>query len=363
VDARQREREASARVGSLVGGKYRLMSVLGVGGMGAVFSAVHQFTDRTVALKLLHPHLAGEVNVQRFLQEAKASALIDHPRVAQVLDAGEDGAGGLYLAMEHLQGQDLGARIRAGQTPPALMLEVGIQVLEALEAAHAKGLVHRDIKPANLFLVDAPDGKVDARVLDFGVARRLDPAARRLTQAGGVVGTPYFMSPEQMCGEAVDGRTDLWALGVVLFYGLAGILPFRNESYVDLLKDMLRVGPASLQIAQPELDPRLAVAVEVALAPKIEDRYPDAASMRAALEAVRSRRLDHLEQATLRMAERQERTIEDTPRAPTPDAPPRWAGALDALEDEIRALEDRRPTTAPSPESTSRPWWPFGRRR
>jgi serine/threonine protein kinase len=358
--ARQREREASARVGTLVAGKYRLISVLGVGGMGAVFAAVHQLTERKVALKLLHPHLAGEVNVQRFLQEAKASALIEHPRVAQVLDAGEVEGGSLYLAMEHLQGEDLGARIRAGGTPPALMLEVGIQVLEALEAAHAKRLIHRDIKPANLFLVRTPDGAVDARVLDFGVARRLDPAARRLTQAGGVVGTPYFMSPEQMCGEAVDGRADLWALGVVLYYGLAGFLPFRNESYVDLLKDMLRSGPPDLCVAQPELDPRLAAAVEVALAPKLEDRYPDAPSMRAALVALRSTRLERLEQATLRIAEREARTALVTPRPPPAAPAPRWAGALDALDHESEALEGKRP--APPAPPPPRGWWPFGKK-
>ncbi|MCA9553420.1 MAG: serine/threonine protein kinase [Myxococcales bacterium] len=355
--------------------RYRLVHKLGVGGMAEVFLAQQRGLagfEKLVVIKRVLPQLrqdSGFVNM--LLAEARLAAGLRHPNIVEIYDVHRD-EGDFFIVMEYLAGEDLRlmlatARKAGFRFPVGVAGRIISDASAGLDFAHRAvdadgrplGVVHRDIGPTNIILTYHGISKV----LDFGVARRLDPAARRLTQAGGVVGTPYFMSPEQMCGEAVDGRTDLWALGVVLFYGLAGILPFRNESYVDLLKDMLRVGPASLQIAQPELDPRLAVAVEVALAPKIEDRYPDAASMRAALEAVRSRRLDHLEQATLRMAERQERTIEDTPRAPTPDAPPRWAGALDALEDEIRALEDRRPTTAPSPESTSRPWWPFGRRR
>lgn len=340
---------AEAQLGRLLVGKYRLLSVLGVGGMGSVFLAVHEFTDRKVALKVMHPQLARGVNVQRFLREAKASAQIQHPRVAQVLDAGEDPEDGLYLAMEYLEGEDLGQHIRRGRLSSQVVTQVGLQALEALEVAHGRGFVHRDIKPGNLLLVTGPAEVVDTRVLDFGVARRAAPSQARLTQAGHVVGTPYFMSPEQMCGEEVDGRADLWGLGVVMYYALSRTLPFSNASYVDLLGDMLRTGAAPVNVHVPEVHSGLAAVLQTALAPRIEDRYPDAAQMRAALVA-------------LEVTPRPLRVPDPVPAGPRGDKstpPPAWAPPLEALEAEIQALEAKRPVAAPEPPRT---WWPFGKK-
>jgi len=351
LEQKEHARAAAARLGGLVDDKYHLSSVLGVGGMGAVFAAQHRFTDRKVAVKLLHPKYAKGKNLQRFLQEAKAAAHIDHARIAQVLDAGQTSSGELYLVMELLEGEDLGGAIREGRAGPDRLVQVGLQTLEALDKAHTAGFVHRDIKPGNIFLCGEPGGPVDARLLDFGVARRLDSGAQRLTQAGAVVGTPYFMSPEQMCGEAVDGRADLWALGVVLFYGLTGSLPFRAETYVALLRDMLDTGPPSPRVLKPELDPTLAEVVTRCLSPHIEDRYPDAAQMRAALAGVASgaRRSPTPPLESVRVAPAPEPP--PATRAPAQERPPAWASALEAIESEISALE-----APPAPPAKKAGW-------
>ena len=358
--SKERKAQAQARVGELLAGKYRLVSVLGVGGMGSVFSALHQYTDRRVALKLLHGDLARGVNVQRFLREAKAAAQIDHPRVAQVLDAGQDGEGGLYLAMEHLEGEDLGAHIRRGDLSTQSMVTLCAQILEALEAAHDKGFIHRDIKPGNIFLVDHSRGEVDARLLDFGVARRQQPAAPRLTQAGHVVGTPYFMSPEQMCGEPVDARADLWALGVVLYYGVAGRLPFRSPDYVELLKQMLKVGPPPIEELTEEAPSVAKDVLRRALCPQLEGRFDSAGQMRQLLLGARDG-----EGAPVVAAGR---LRAQTPPAQSPvarDQEAPWAPALDALEREIQSLEAK--STQESQDrakaSPKRRWgWPFSKK-
>ncbi|MEO1334167.1 MAG: serine/threonine-protein kinase, partial [Myxococcota bacterium] len=280
--------EAERRLGHRIAGKYHLRDVLGVGGMGVVYAAWHQFTERMVALKLLHASIARtQTHAQRFLQEATASGAIGHPGIAEALDAGRDADGCLYVAFELLKGEDLGAAIVGGRASPLRVLEVSEEVLSALSAAHNEGFIHRDIKPANIFLLDQSKNNVRSKLLDFGIARRVraSGSSEGLTQAGAVVGTPYYMSPEQMCGEAVDGRADLWALAVVIYYGLTGDLPFQGRSYVALLTEMLRRGPPSL----PRMDaiPHGAEAIlKQALAPRIEDRFQSAGSMRIAISGI-----------------------------------------------------------------------------
>ncbi len=358
--SKERKAQAQARVGELLAGKYRLLSVLGVGGMGSVFSALHQYTDRRVALKVLHGDLARGVNVQRFLREAKAAAQIDHPRVAQVLDAGQDGEGGLYLAMEHLEGEDLGAHIRRGDLGTQSMVTLCAQILQALEAAHDKGFIHRDIKPGNIFLVAHSGGEVDARLLDFGVARRQQPAARRLTQAGHVVGTPYFMSPEQMCGEPVDARTDLWALGIVLYYGVAGRLPFQSPDYVDLLKQMLEAGPPPLEPVSGPVPSVVQDVVRRALCPQLEARFESARQMRQVLVGAPDGEVPP------GVAVQKPQAQVSAPQSrPAADQEAQWAPALDALEQEIQSLEAKSAQQSEhSPQvSAKRRWgWPFSKK-
>ena len=375
---RDTRQEARQRLGHRIAGKYLLKRVLGVGGMGAVYAARHEFTERMVALKLLHANIAAtHVHAQRFLQEATASAAIGHPGIAEVLDAGRDDDGGLYVAFELLEGQDLGAAISGRRVEPVRMLEIGLELIDALEAAHEKGFIHRDIKPANIFLLDQPFGPTSVKLLDFGIARRMGPSVRGdgLTQAGSVVGTPYYMSPEQMCGEAVDGRADLWALAVVLYYGLTGKLPFAGKSYVSLLTEMLRKGP-------PALPPRADVPAGVesvlkrALTTRLEDRFPSAAGMRMALKAVVPKSSPPADVPTPSAsiptpgrrtpAGRRTPPSDTAPSSPTTDAAPPWQQALEDIEGEIRAIEGRPPMAGPAAPGRRdfderRPW--FGKKR
>jgi serine/threonine-protein kinase len=307
---------AEARIGSRIDGKYRLLSVLGVGGMGAVYRAHHELTDRRVALKLLHADFANtSTAAQRFLQEAKAPAAIQHPAIAEVLDAGRLEDGALYLIFELLEGEDLGRAVAAGRVDQRLILRTLIDVTGALHAAHLKGFVHRDVKPANIFLVKDERGP-RTKLLDFGIAHRSRiQSTEGLTQAGSVLGTPYFMSPEQMRGENADARSDLWSAGVVLYYGLSGELPFAAQNYNALLVEMMTDGAPSLSALHPELPRALTEIVDRALAPRIEDRFQTAQEMTQALTAARS-------------------SVGEQTKP--------WERALQEIEREIRALKGNR---------------------
>ncbi len=278
--------QASERIGALVAEKYRLDRLLGTGGMGAVYEALHLFTDRRVAVKLLHaPYLEGtSVVAQRFLLEAKAAAAIPHPSVVEVLDAGV-AAGVPYVVFELLEGETLASALLEGHLNQGDLLDVAGQVLEMLELAHARGIVHRDIKPENVFVCRGAGGALRAKVLDFGIARRLDRPldGAPLTQQGAVLGTPFYMSPEQMLGDPVDGRADVWAVGAVLFRGLSGYIPFEARSYAALLAELLQRGAAPLSRYRPDLPEALRAVVDRAMARDPEARWSSAAEMRRAL--------------------------------------------------------------------------------
>ena len=201
---------AVARIGNTIAGKYRLNRLIGVGGIGAVYAAVHQFTGRHVALKLIDPMVASyEGYAARFLREARAAAEIGHPAICDVLDAGQESDGSLYLALELLEGRTLDAAIEAGDLRFEELCRVGVQLLEGLAAAHDRGIVHRDIKPDNIFLA-RKDGELVIKILDFGIAKLYagnadDPAT---TRAGLTVGTPAYLSPEQAVGGAITPASD-----------------------------------------------------------------------------------------------------------------------------------------------------------
>lgn len=353
------KQKAEERVGASIDGKYRLEKVLGVGGMGAVYAARHRFTDRKVALKILHARLARGANAKRFLQEAKAAAAIQHHGLADVLDAGKAPDGTLYVAFELLKGKDFGALIKAKVVNARVAVEVALHVLEALDVVHRNGFVHRDIKPANIFVVGDVKDQFRAKLLDFGVVRRVSsnraPTTRSVTRAGAVVGTPYYMSPEQMCGEPVDGRADLWALGIVMYYALTSKLPFRQKNYLHLLSEMMKKGPPPLRDLNPHIPAELAMAIERALAPSIEDRYTTAQDMMMALQIGRDFETPPQKTDVLRIE-----VVSSTSDAlPTRTSPglmspgPRWESALEAIDDEADALEAARrevpgPTARPS---------------
>lgn len=278
---------AEARVGSLFADKYELRSVLGVGAMGAVFRAKHRFTGAEVALKLLHPQFAGSRGtVRRFLDEAKAAAAIGHPGVVQVQDAGQDPKTlEVYIAMELLLGENLASAIERKAIDLRALLRIAIDLLAVLQASHEAGVIHRDVKPANVFLTTQAEGHRQVKLLDFGVARFASAGGPAHTRAGAVLGTPWYMSPEQAQGLRVDARADVWSVGAVLFHALANRPPFAGETATAILASITRDRAPSISQFCPTLSHAVAAVVDRALEHDPKKRWPGAAAMSAALEA------------------------------------------------------------------------------
>ena len=263
---------------------YRLVREIASGGMGVVYEAVHTRLVRPVAIKLLPPELAADpVAKERLVREARAAAALDDPHICGVHDLGESG-GRLYMVMPLCEGETLKDVLRRGPLPVAEARAIAVQVAQALVHAHSAGIIHRDLKPANVML----DAQGTVKVLDFGIAKvRGDPS---LTRAGSSPGTPAYMSPEQVRGEPLDARTDVWGLGVLLYELLAGCRAFGADDDRVLLQAILDREPAPLEQLRPEVGPGLAGIVTRAMAKDRERRYADAASMLADLETGRARR-------------------------------------------------------------------------
>ena len=243
---------------------YRVEELVGRGGMGVVYRATDLSLERPVALKLVAPELAEDERFrERFLREPRLAASLDHPNVIPIYEAGEHD-GQLYLAMRFVEGSDLRTILeREGKLPPQRALAVLAQVAGALDAAHRRALVHRDVKPANVLLDE--DGH--AYLTDFGITKQLGGDS---TDTGRVVGTLDYLAPEQIRGDPVDGRTDVYALGCVLYECLAGAPPFRRTTEAEILWAHMQEQPAPLR-GYPRLDPVL----RKALAKDREDRYQD----------------------------------------------------------------------------------------
>ncbi len=277
--------EVERTVGSIVAGKYRLIRVLGRGGMGIVFEAEHTMTLRRVAVKVLHAHhrQTGDA-AKRFLNEAQAAGRMIHPNIVEVLDAGEDSDQSLYIVLELLHGYDLATLLmRKRQLDVADTITIVAQVLQALAVAHSQGIVHRDIKPENIYLTQASTGDQVVKILDFGISKAMNPGgsqALNVTQTNTTVGTPHYMSPEQARGErTLDTRADLWAVGVVLYECLAGKVPFDGETYNDqIVKVITEPHPPLSQFDVPY---ELSQIVDRALEKDRSRRYLKAADMLA----------------------------------------------------------------------------------
>ncbi|MGE3268960.1 MAG: serine/threonine-protein kinase [Chloroflexota bacterium] len=272
-------------VGRTLNGVYRLVDLIGTGGFADVYLARDLRTNVTVAVKILHAHVAREAGlVQRFATEAEVARRLTGPNVARALDTGQEPGIPPYFVMEYIQGLPLSEIIRRrGPMPISDAVGLADQALAALSEAHALGIIHRDIKPANLML--GADGVL--KVMDFGIARLLERGGN--TTVGQVLGTPAYMSPEQVAGRPVDLRTDLYAVGVVLYELLAGKAPFSGTS--DPLAAMARVmheAPAPIQTIRSDLPPALAAVLDRALAKSPDWRYRSAAEMRQALAAASS---------------------------------------------------------------------------
>ncbi len=283
--------------GTLVSGKYQLVERLGGGGMGEVYRAEHVLAGRTVALKILRPEFADDANLtKRFFQEAQAANKIHHPNIVDVLDAGFSEQGP-YVAMECLEGMSLSAALaRLGPLPVGTSLAILLPTLDALDAAHRHGIVHRDLKPENIFLMRMPredrgvergrSGEVRVKLLDFGIAKVLDmtggPSPQ--THTGIVFGTPDYLSPEQAAGDGiVDGRSDLFAVGIVLFELVTGHRPFESPSAVATAYKIVHAAAPALESFGVHPDPRLQAALDVALAKSPADRFSSAAAFADAL--------------------------------------------------------------------------------
>jgi serine/threonine-protein kinase len=299
--------------GKRIGGRYRLLRKLGEGGMGLVWSARNESTDRDFALKLMLPEAAKHAGrTQRFLNEAKAAGRLRHRSIVEVYDLGvlDDPAhpgepGAPYLVMELLDGEPLDVVLRRlGKLPAGTALRIALEVARALEVAHRHGIVHRDLKPANLFLHRSLDGGIVPKVLDFGVSKLLgrdddadSPSARDgarslsgVTLVGAVVGSPAYMSPEQAAGRSdVDERSDLWSLGVILYRTLAGALPFAGERFEAIAREIHGKAPRPLEELVAGLPPDVAALVHRCLAKDRDARFASARALADAIELLLER--------------------------------------------------------------------------
>jgi TolB-like protein len=266
--------------GSVVG-KYRVIDEIGRGGMGVVYRAEDTRLKRTVALKFLSPELTSDPEArQRFIQEAQAASALEHPNICNIHEIDETEDGRMFMAMACYEGQSLRERLRQGKMDRGEALSMAVQTARGLAKAHEKGIVHRDVKPANMFITS--DGTV--KILDFGLAKLT--ADIRLTRTGTTVGTIAYMSPEQAEGRAVDGRTDVWSLGVMFYEMLTGELPFGGEHEGSLLNSILRKPPRPLRKADPAVSPELERVVLKALEKIPADRYRTMTDFLADLEAL-----------------------------------------------------------------------------
>ena len=283
ADGTALETTSDPLVGEALAGKYRIEERLSVGGMGTVYRGTHILMDKKVAIKVLRPSLAAdETIVARFSREARAASRISHPHALNVTDFGEAEGGVVFLVMEFLSGRTLKEVIRQGGPLPLLrVIEIIKQVGGALEAAHAEGVIHRDLKSDNIMLLNA-NGADYAKVLDFGIAKIKEPIGDDpgLTSPDLVMGTPQYMSPEQ-CSQAgeLDGRSDIYSLGVILYEMLTGHVPFTADSpTATMLKHLQEPAPSVLD-ERKDLPAAVGFVVSRALAKRPEDRYQSAGAL------------------------------------------------------------------------------------
>jgi TolB-like protein len=264
-------------------GRYRIQRRLAHGGMGVVYLAYDARLDRPAALKLLPRYLSLDAAARRrFEEEARAASALDHPHIATVYDIGDAPDGRVFIAMAYYEGETLREEIERGPLPIPRALSLATQIADALAAAHHRGIVHRDVKPGNVIVT--PDGV--AKLVDFGVAKVSGSA---LTQPGGTPGTVAYMSPEQTRGDAVDARTDLWALGVVLYEMLTGERPFEGDQNDTVIFAIRHDEPEPLERVRPEVPAGLGRVVHRCLAKDPADRYADAVELRTDLERLPGR--------------------------------------------------------------------------
>jgi eukaryotic-like serine/threonine-protein kinase len=281
----------SLEIGQLIEGKYRIIELIGEGGMGAVYLGENVRIQRKVAIKVLHGAYSSNTEVaQRFEREAQAAGRIGNDHILEVLDLGELPAGDRFMVMEHLDGETLAHRIkRLGRMSPQQVAPLAKQMVAGLAAAHAAGIVHRDLKPENIFVLKEKAGKKDyIKIIDFGISKfqPLGGDAMKMTRTGVVMGTPYYMAPEQASGSRdADARSDLYAVGVMLYEAVTGRVPFDAPTFNQLMFQIVLSEPPPPQAVVPDLDPAFASIVCKGMARDVNQRFQSAAEFGAAIDA------------------------------------------------------------------------------
>jgi serine/threonine protein kinase len=279
-------------VGSVLGGRFRIVRRIGEGGMGVVLEAENTLTGKRVAIKWMHPQLASQADAaERMVREARASARVRHPNVVDVYDVIQE-AGAIFLVMELLEGEPLGALLERNDVEPHVIIAHLIDAMRGVAAAHREGVIHRDIKPDNIFLSREPDrSKPIPKVLDFGISKLTDrDGGLSLTRTGMTLGTPLYMSYEQLAGvRDIDGRTDVYAFGVILYEALTGQPPFNAETFSELIIKITTTLPPTPKALRPSLPGALSSIVETAMRRDRVERTPSLDALISALEPFASR--------------------------------------------------------------------------
>ncbi|MGZ3459565.1 MAG: serine/threonine protein kinase, partial [Archangium sp.] len=262
-------------IGRTLNGRFNILEPIGVGGMGRVYRAQQTLLDRVVALKVLNPHFPTSKDPgfqKRFLREASLTSKLRHPNTVTVIDYGQTDDGIFYIAMEYIQGQTLQELLKLGTLPVEKVIDVVRQACAGLDYASARGIIHRDIKPANIMIM--PDGTV--KIMDFGIAKS---AGTGMTSTGQVLGTPNYMSPEQVKGRTLDGRSDLFSLGVVLYEMLTGERPFTGDNVTTIIYKIVNEQPPAPRELDANVHPGLSAVVMKALAKNRDERYQKGADL------------------------------------------------------------------------------------
>jgi serine/threonine-protein kinase len=275
-------------LGDVIADKYQIESLLGRGGMGAVFKVSHKVTGKCFAIKWMLPRVDPESDaVDRFIREAKVAGRVDHPNVVEVYDVAQQDDS-FFMVMELLEGEPLGYRIASrGQQSPLEACRILLRVARGVSAAHDAGVIHRDLKPDNIFLCLGEGGDEIPKVLDFGISKMSSKAGEvsaTITREGTVIGTPHYMAPEQLQAQGTDARTDVYALGVILYEMLSGELPFPGESYGELVMKIMASSPKPLAALAPRTPRALINIVAKAMSLSPAKRHASVAEFGRALE-------------------------------------------------------------------------------